>query len=521
MNDQHRNKRGSTSHLPVQDVTEALPHPVESAAQPASKTPPRVTRKSPQDITVPQNQTNIGALRFLLRSLDMFIITAVIMISMWSAYIGTNNNNITAPITVGVLGALSFITMLSVTKAHQFWAQETYETHMRNVLIASTSALGLWLAFALVLRPETFLPDRLAQAGLFATLALFISHSLYFLRIRPLHKQRRLSPNIVMLGATESARRLIEENARRKDLNIIAIFDERLSRAPRNIHGVPVVGKISDLMNWDQLPFIDQVVVTLPSAAQARKKAFVEQIQKIPNRISFVIDEFENLNHVQQRISQIAAINTRDVTGDPKSGRHVALKRMMDVAISATALVLGLPVLVLIAILIRLDSPGPVLFKQTRHGFNNRVFDVYKFRSMRKELEDKKAAQQVKVGDMRVTKIGRFIRKTSLDELPQLFNVFMGDMSLVGPRPHAIGMRTGDVESYKLVEDYAHRHKVKPGMTGWAQINGSRGPLHSQEDVARRVKLDVEYIERSSVLFDIMIMLKTLPVLLGDKENTR
>jgi len=140
---------------------------------------------------------------------------------------------------------------------------------------------------------------------------------------------------------------------------------------------------------------------------------------------------------------------------------------------------------------------------------------------MRNDAADLKAAQQTVAGDARVTKLGRIIRKTSLDELPQLLNVLKGEMSLVGPRPHAVGMRTNDVESYKLVEEYAHRHKVKPGMTGWAQINGSRGPLHNAEDVARRVKLDVEYIERASVLWDVVIMLKTVPCLLGDSENIR
>ena len=203
------------------------------------------------------------------------------------------------------------------------------------------------------------------------------------------------------------------------------------------------------------------------------------------------------------------------------SGRHIAVKRLMDVTIASIALVALSPILLLIGLLIKKGSPGPALFKQPRHGFNNRVFDVYKFRSMRNDAADLKAAQQTVAGDARITKIGRFIRKTSIDELPQLINVIKGEMSLVGPRPHAVGMRTGETESYKLVEEYAHRHKVKPGMTGWAQINGSRGPLHNAEDVARRVTLDMEYIERSGAFFDLMIMIKTLPCLLGDSENIR
>ena len=177
--------------------------------------------------------------------------------------------------------------------------------------------------------------------------------------------------------------------------------------------------------------------------------------------------------------------------------------------------------LALIALAVKLESPGPALFSQERYGFNNRIFKVYKFRSLKIEDQDDKAAKQVIAGDSRITRVGRFIRKTSLDELPQLMNVIKGDMSLVGPRPHAVGMRTGDIESYKLVEEYAHRLKVKPGITGWAQINGSRGPLHHAEEVTRRVKLDVEYIERRSILFDLMIMIKTIPCLFGDRENIR
>jgi exopolysaccharide biosynthesis polyprenyl glycosylphosphotransferase len=324
-----------------------------------------------------------------------------------------------------------------------------------------------------------------------------------------------------MLGATESARRIIEENAKTKELNILAIFDDRLARAPHNIHGVPVIGSLDDLLEWEALPYINRIVVTLPAMANKRKQDFVDRVRLLPNRIAFVVDEFENLNHVQQRLSEIAEISLRDVTGNPKSGRHVAVKRLLDISVSATALVLGAPVLALIALIIRLDSPGPVLFKQPRHGFNNRVFDVYKFRSMRNDEADLKAAQQTVVGDARVTKIGKFIRKTSLDELPQLLNVLKGEMSLVGPRPHAVGMKTEGKESIELVSEYAHRHKVKPGITGWAQINGSRGPLHNGEDVAERVRLDVEYIERSNVLWDIYIILKTLPVLLGDRTNVR
>ena len=496
---------------------------LRSADMPAagSSQSPLMTRVPLETISVARHRINASALRFALRVSDVVWMTLIITVGIWNAYVGINNHDVLAPLTAGALGTVMFILTLFMSGAHRFHPTENYKAHMKKVLFAAFSAIGLWLTAALVLKPDTFLPDGLALAGIAATLVLFLLHSLYFLQIRRLHARRALTPNIVMLGATESARRIIEENARSRELNILAIFDDRLSRAPRDIHGVPVVGKIEDLMGWEEMPYIDRVVVTLPGVAQKRKKEFVDQVRLLPNRIAFVVDEFEDLDHVKQRVSQIAAVSMQDLTGKPKSGRHTALKRGMDVVISLVAVTLGAPILALLALLIKLDSPGPALFKQKRHGFNNRVFEVYKFRSLKVEQQDKDAAQQVTAGDSRVTRLGRFIRKTSLDELPQLLNVLKGDMSLVGPRPHAIGMRTGNVESYKLVDEYAHRHKVKPGMTGWAQINGSRGPLHDAESVARRVQLDVEYIERASIWFDLMIMIKTIPCLLGDSENIR
>jgi lipopolysaccharide/colanic/teichoic acid biosynthesis glycosyltransferase len=174
-----------------------------------------------------------------------------------------------------------------------------------------------------------------------------------------------------------------------------------------------------------------------------------------------------------------------------------------------------------VALAVRLDSPGPILFRQRRHGFNNEEIVVWKFRSMRHDVADASASRQVTADDQRITRVGRFIRQTSLDELPQLFNVLTGDMSLVGPRPHAIGMKSGDKESAGLVAEYAHRHRIKPGVTGWAAIHGSRGPVDTAELVRRRVSLDVEYIDRQSFWLDLYILAMTIPCLMGDRSAVR
>ncbi len=176
------------------------------------------------------------------------------------------------------------------------------------------------------------------------------------------------------------------------------------------------------------------------------------------------------------------------------------------------------PVMLGVALAVKLTSPGPVFFRQKRHGFNNEVIDVYKFRSMYTDQCDYAANKIVTKGDPRVTRVGRFIRKSSLDELPQLINVVKGDLSLVGPRPHALQAKAANTLYDQVVDGYFARHKVKPGMTGWAQINGWRGETDTNEKIQRRVEHDLYYIENWSVFFDLQILAMT-PLALFKTEN--
>ena len=261
----------------------------------------------------------------------------------------------------------------------------------------------------------------------------------------------------------------------------------------------------------DKLPKIG-IIVTVTSNAQSRVRLLIDRLRYLPNRVVLLLD-LDEFNPQGASLAQVAHTPAAYVSGAPEDARRATVKRISDIVFASLMLLAFAPLMAMIALAIKLDSKGPALFKQKRHGFNNETIRVWKFRSMR---PDQKAEDgiitQVTSDDDRVTKVGRFLRRTSLDELPQLINVLMGEMSLVGPRPHAVGMTTEATEVHKLVSDYAHRHRVKPGLTGWAQINGSRGPVHTAEEVRERVRLDMEYVNRSSFWFDLYIMIMTAPV---------
>jgi putative colanic acid biosynthesis UDP-glucose lipid carrier transferase len=207
----------------------------------------------------------------------------------------------------------------------------------------------------------------------------------------------------------------------------------------------------------------------------------------------------------------VADVPLLTVQRRPLSGWAEPAKRTEDVVTSLLLIILLAPLLLAIAILIKLDSPGPVIFKQQRYGFNNNRFTVYKFRSMRHDQEPDPFVAQARPNDPRVTRIGAALRRTSLDELPQLFNVLLGDMSLVGPRPHAAAHN----ERYAaLIDGYLARHRMKPGITGWAQVNGARGETESPEQMRRRLEYDLFYIANWSLLFDFKVLLMTIPAVL-------
>jgi Undecaprenyl-phosphate glucose phosphotransferase len=350
--------------------------------------------------------------------------------------------------------------------------------------------------------------------------AIALLHPLWWRRIVQLRREGKFTPTIVVVGATPNAERLIAQARQTREVAVLGIFDDRADRAPRTIGGVPVLGDTGALLAHGIMPAVDRVVITVPSGAQKRVRELIERLRPLPNELALLVDVHGEIEPCSA-LSSLARAPVARVSGPLMSEARALAKRAQDLAIGAAALVVAAPVMLAVALAVKLDTPGPVFFRQRRHGFNNEAIEVWKFRSMRHAAADATAARQVTANDARVTRVGRFIRRTSLDELPQLFNVLRGEMSLVGPRPHAIGMRTGDVESARLVAEYAHRHRMKPGITSWAAIHGSRGPVHTAEAVRRRVALDVAYIERQSFWLDLYILAMTLPCLLGDREALR
>jgi len=262
---------------------------------------------------------------------------------------------------------------------------------------------------------------------------------------------------------------------------------------------------------------LEHVIIAEDPAQVPAIQAMLGRLRRIVVRASVVRPQ-EWLVSASIRFEKVGGVPALVVSDQPLRGFDVLVKRTEDLVLAGCVLLALSPLLLLVALAIRLDSAGPILFRQRRAGFGGQVFEIWKFRSMHHVMCDEGARRQTSRRDPRVTRVGRFLRRTSIDELPQLLNVIMGQMSLVGPRPHALGMRTLGLELDQIVEDYAARHRIKPGMTGWAQVNGLRGEVASIEHLRQRVEYDLAYIENWSLAFDLWILLRTIRIVLYDDK---
>jgi Undecaprenyl-phosphate glucose phosphotransferase len=328
-----------------------------------------------------------------------------------------------------------------------------------------------------------------------------------------------LARKLVVVGAGEEGERLITRIRRSQDRSIVicGIFDDRKTRIPDNICGCKVLGNTDDLLHFASHVPVEDVIIALPLSASERLKALVDKLRRLPGDLHLSAEPIAEKFPLRS-MSQMSGVPLLRIVERPIKHWSAVAKWVEDKVLATLLLFALAPAMAMIALLIKLESPGPVLFVQDRFGFNNNVIRIYKFRTMYVDRADISGAQRTVQNDPRVTRVGHILRWLSLDELPQLLNVLTGEMSLVGPRPHATAMRVGDRPYFEAVEEYTQRHRVKPGITGWAQVNGCRGEIDTLLKARARVELDLYYIERWTLWLDLKTLILTVLIVLSRKS---
>jgi putative colanic acid biosynthesis UDP-glucose lipid carrier transferase len=348
-------------------------------------------------------------------------------------------------------------------------------------------------------------------AWLIATpLALFAAHRLVPILLPRVLAAQGVQKTAVIAGANEAGRGLAARIRANPfpGIRFTGYFDDRSSMRLESGESGASLGSLDQLAEYVKAHRVDLIYIALPMASQPRILKLLEELRDTTASIYFAPDIFL-FDLIQARMETIGGVPVLAVCESPFHGVDALIKRASDVILASVILLLVSPLMLAIAAGVKLDSPGPVLFKQRRYGLDGREIAIYKFRSM-KVLEDGDTIRQAARDDPRVTAFGAFLRASSLDELPQFINVLQGRMSVVGPRPHAIAHN----ELYRrLIRGYMIRHKVRPGITGLAQVNGARGETDTLEKMRRRIEYDLDYLRHWSLVLDLKIILKTIVVL--------
>jgi putative colanic acid biosynthesis UDP-glucose lipid carrier transferase len=320
----------------------------------------------------------------------------------------------------------------------------------------------------------------------------------------------------VFVGINESSLQLAKRLEDRNDLGMTVegFFDDRSAdRLEVGDKGVRLLGTLKDLGVYANVHGVQVIFIALPMRHLLRVRELLDDLRDTTASIYYVPDIFV-FDLIQARSSEIVGIPVVSLCETPFYGLRGVVKRLTDIVVSVVALLLAAPVMIVVACLVRMSSPGAIIFRQRRYGLDGHEIIVYKFRTMR-VMEDGNRIVQATKDDIRITPIGRSLRRYSLDELPQLINVLQGRMSLVGPRPHAVAHNE---EYRKLIKGYMVRHKVRPGITGLAQVNGLRGETVRLEDMQARVHHDLEYLRHWSLMLDLKILVKTTLQLLRSEK---
>ncbi len=458
----------------------------------------------------------------LLKALDFIIFFAAAML-----YTTSFAGRLEAPNEVSIIAFFSLaLTFLSLLLLRDFGLYRTsalvnggwtFLKSAATLIIAGGAAYKSLDHFLIPLEPRLLLDWTLV-----VTAYLALSRLMAQVWARPIAGQGRFRKRIAIVGGGRVADDALHalEASHDLEIDIIGLFDDRDEvRSPPSLHKQKhlKLGTIIDLATYARSNRVDLIIVAIPLSAEARLLYILKRLWELPVDIR-ISGKASSLKFSSKAYTYIGRLPLLAVFDRPLMGWGLFLKNVFDRTIASLAIVMLAPLMLAVAAAIRLESKGPVLFKQKRYGFNNELIEVFKFRSMYANRCDANAAKLVSKGDPRVTRVGRVIRKTSLDELPQLFNVLTGQLSLVGPRPHATQAKAADTLYEQVVDGYFARHRVRPGITGWAQVNGWRGETDTREKIEQRVKHDLDYIDHWSLMFDVNILVRT-PFALLKSEN--
>ena len=397
------------------------------------------------------------------------------------------------------------------------WPEPTFRAFFYDISLPWFSVAGMLLLFGyLTGYADIFLAAVIAQWILAVPVLLFVAHRF----------ASRLLPRLIVLeggertaaivGAGKQGRQLAEalKADQYSGIKFIGYFDDRIQPERLVVSRESILGTLNSVAECVKNNSIDLIYIALPMSSQPRIVKMLNELRDTTASIYFVPDFFVS-DLIQARIDHIHGIPVLAICETPLYGINSLGKRLFDLGFSSLMLLLLSPLMAVIAMGVKMSSPGPVLFKQRRYGQDGEEIMVYKFRSMRVCEDSTDNIKQATKCDVRITPFGAFLRKSSLDELPQFINVLQGQMSVVGPRPHAVAHN----EMYrKLINGYMLRHKVKPGITGWAQVNGLRGETETVEKMRARIQYDLDYLRQWSLLFDLVIILKTVTVVFRDRN---
>lgn len=415
------------------------------------------------------------------------------------------------------VAAVAFAVLAETVGSYDVEAQFSLRKAWQRVATA-------WITTALFLLTLGFLlktSDAVSRGwavGWFAAggAALLTARLAMTIWVRRLKRRGIFNQRVAIFGAGPQGQRLANYilTTDKLTITICGFFDDRRDgRVPASSHGVPVLGDLTALVEAIRAGRIDQVIVALPWSAEMRLQQVVSRLALTPVRIRLAPD-LASFVFAQRPVVLLGEMPVMTLFERPISGVDAWVKVAEDRILATLAIIVFTVPMLLIALAIRLDSPGPVFFRQPREGFNNRPFRVYKFRTMYHNRAQHVDITQASRRDPRITRIGGFLRKTSFDELPQLLNVLQGEMSLVGPRPHAASTRAGGRLFSDVLASYAARHKVKPGITGWAQVCGWRGETDTEDKLVKRFEHDLYYIENWSIWFDFYVLARTVIALM-------